>query len=85
MKRPGRAPLPPARERDQDERRQAARIGEVFPHWLIMWGAWSREYWAYPRFRAPRGTIVHAADPGDLAAQIRAVQSAFTDGRRVTP
>lgn len=31
-----------------------------------------------PRFRAPRGTIVHAADPGDLAAQIRQVQAAAT-------
>jgi hypothetical protein len=73
--------MPSRRERDRDERRRAARLSEVFPHWLIMWGAWSRHYWGYPRFRAPRGTIVHAADPGDLAAQMRQVQAAVRERR----
>lgn len=73
-----RPPLSPRCERDPGQRQRAARLGEIFPHWLIMWGTWSRRYWAYPRFRAPRGTIVYAADPGDLAAQMRQVQAAVT-------
>lgn len=72
----------PAREGDRAERLLAVRIGEVFPRWCIMWGAYSREYWAYPQFRVPRGTIAHAADPGDLTAQIRAVEAAVTGNGR---
>jgi hypothetical protein len=71
-----RPPLPTRPERDPGQRERATRLGQVFPHWLILWGAWSQCYWAYPRFRAPRGTILHAADPGDLAAQMRQVQAA---------
>lgn len=78
----GQSPLPPRSERDLDERRRAARIGAAFPHWLILWGAWSRRYWAFPRFRAPRGTILHAASPGDLAAQMRQVQAEVTSRGR---
>jgi hypothetical protein len=73
---------PLAHERDRDQRRLAARIGEAFPHWLVMWGAYSRQFWAFPRFRAPRGTIAHAADPGDLAAHMREVQAASTGRSR---
>jgi hypothetical protein len=73
-----RHPLSPRRERDPGQRDRAARLGDAFPYWLILWGTWSRRYWAYPRFRAPRGTILHAADPGDLVAQMRQVQAAAT-------
>lgn len=70
------------RDDDHEQRRQAERIGEVFPFWLIMWGAYSRQFWAYPRFGAPHGTIAHAADPNDLAASMRAIESAAHGGRR---
>lgn len=77
-----RPPLSPRSERDSDHRERAVRLGEVFPHWLIIWGTWSRRYWAYPRFRASRGTILNAADPGDLATQMRQVQAAVTSQGR---
>src|SRR5262249_2117038 len=44
----------------------------------LLSGAWTRRYWAFPRFRVPRGTILCATDPGDLAAQMRQVQAAAT-------
>lgn len=81
-RRAGGRLLPLAHERDRDERRLAARLGEAFPHWLVMWGAYTRHYWAYPTFRAPRGTIAHAADSDDLAAQMRQVQAAVASGGR---
>jgi hypothetical protein len=73
-----RLPQPPRPDRDSGQHERAARISQVFPLWLILWGTWSRRYWAYPRFRAPRGTILQAADPGDLVAQMRQVQAAVT-------
>jgi hypothetical protein len=77
-RRSGSRPLPPAHERDREQRRLAAQLGKAFPNWLVMWGAWSRQYWGYPRFRVPRGTIVCSAGPADLAAQMRHVQAMAT-------
>lgn len=50
------------------------RIEQDYPLWLVMWGAYSEEYWAYPRFDAPRGTILHSRDPNSLASEMRAMQ-----------
>lgn len=74
--------LPLRHERDREQRRIEARLGEDFPRWLVLWGAWSRQFWAYPRFRAPRGTILHSQGPADLAAQMRQVQAMIAGGGR---
>ncbi len=55
-------------------RETATRIEQDYPLWLVMWGAYSEEYWAYPRFDAPRGTILHSRDPNSLASEMRAMQ-----------
>lgn len=55
-------------------RETATRIEQDHPLWLVMWGAYSEEYWAYPRFDAPKGTILHSPDPGDLTSDMRAIQ-----------
>jgi hypothetical protein len=68
---------------DPDQRELAARIERFFPRWMVMWGAYSRQFWAYPRFRVPRGTIAHAAKPDDLACMMREIQrSAAMAGAR---
>jgi hypothetical protein len=67
---------------DREQREIAARIGAAFPSWLIMWGAYSREFWAYPRFNVPKGNIVHSAAPGDLAAEMRHLQARPMEGQR---
>ena len=68
---------------DPDQVELAERIGRAFPRWFVTWGAYSRQLWAFPRFRVPQGTIAHAADPGDLARMMRAIErSAATGGAR---
>ena len=52
----------------------AQRIGRDFPQWLVIWGTYSRVYWAYPTFPVPRGTILHSNDPGELTRQMRGIQ-----------
>lgn len=59
---------------DRSGPQAAAWIAQVFPRWYVTWGAHSRELWAYPLFDAPEGTIVHSADPQDLARMMRAVE-----------
>jgi hypothetical protein len=50
------------------------QIMGVFPSWLVMWGAYSRQFWAFPCFRAPAGTIAHSDNPSMLAGEMRAIQ-----------
>jgi hypothetical protein len=59
---------------DEHARTIAQRIGQDFPQWLVIWGTYSRVYWAYPTFPAPRGTILHARDPSELTRQMREIQ-----------
>ena len=48
----------------------AQKIEKAHPHWMVVWGLYSRLYWAFPRLDVPRGTLVHAADPVMLVAAI---------------
>lgn len=59
---------------DPDERHAAERLNQAHPNWHVMWGVHSRLYWAFPLSHAPPGTIVSAAGPEDLAAQMRHVE-----------
>jgi hypothetical protein len=52
-------------------RMAAAQLQHDHSHWLIMWGCYTRSYIAFPLFAAPRGTILTAAHPADLAAKMR--------------
>jgi hypothetical protein len=56
---------------DPTQRRAADRLQQRNPNWAIIWGTWSRQYWAYPRFHTAPGTLVHAADPATLLAHMR--------------
>jgi hypothetical protein len=67
------APVPG--EDDESARDTAARVERGFPRWMIMWGVYSQEFWAFARFDVPQGVIVHAADPGELARQMRGVEA----------
>ena len=61
-------------------RRTAVLIERDFPHWLVMWGPYSREFWAYPLFNAPRGTIAHSPNPNELASDMRTMQMSRANG-----
>jgi len=80
----GRRPAPGAGQARQHATSRsghdaAGRIMAVFPGWLVMWGAHSRQFWAYPCFDAPPGTILHAPDPSELAGMMRRLQRAVFD------
>jgi hypothetical protein len=65
---------------DPDEheanRETARQIQLQRPGWMVMYGTYSRQYIAFPLFRAPKGTIVAAGHPPALAAQMQAVEQA---------
>ena len=65
---------------DRVQRENAVRVESVFPGWLVMWGLYSRKFWAYPRFDAPPGTIAQAADANTLAGIMHRIERSAADG-----
>jgi hypothetical protein len=59
---------------DDQERQVAAEIEQSHPHWAVMWGCYSRRFWAFPYFQAPQGTIVSAPDRDRLLADMRSIE-----------
>ena len=59
---------------DDQERQVAAEIERSHPNWMVLWGCYSRLFWAYPRFLVPRGTIVSAPNGDMLLADMHSVE-----------
>jgi hypothetical protein len=62
---------------DEPERRAAARLENGHPGWLIIWGYYSRLYWAFPRFHAPPGTIIAAPGTAELTTRMQHTELAI--------
>ena len=56
---------------DAERWREAARLRDECPGWVIIWLARTREYRAYQDSRSRTGAALTAATASDLAAQIR--------------
>jgi hypothetical protein len=71
---------------DPDQRRTAARIAQHSPQWVVIWGTATREFWAFPVFQVPAGTIARHRDPAVVIRQMRQIQTAVAyQGHRETP
>jgi hypothetical protein len=73
-------------EYDGQQRRTAALVQRDHPSWLIMYGPWSRRFWAYSAFATRHGrTIVFSEpDPSALAAHLRDAEAAHRGPARRT-
>lgn len=56
-------------------KRVAQRLEKENPRWIVLFGDYSRQFVAFPRFPTPMGTIVAARYPDALPAWMRAVES----------
>jgi hypothetical protein len=63
---------------DAERWREAARLRDECPGWVIIWLAPTREYRAYQDSQSRRAAALKADTAADLAAQIRQA----TPGRR---
>ncbi|HYZ53772.1 MAG TPA: hypothetical protein VE733_09795 [Streptosporangiaceae bacterium] len=68
-------------DQDQDAGLRLSQIiGQLrqrHPDWMIMYGAYSRMFWAYPLFTSLPGNYVSAADPGDLDRRMSAAEASL--------
>lgn len=60
---------------DDQQRQIASEIEQNRPAWLVMWGCYTRLFWAYPKFMVPSGTIVSAFSPYQLLAGMDSVEA----------
>ena len=61
----------------EDHQEQAARLGQDNPRWLIVWGAFSHEFVAFPRFRVPAGTVLHSSSVPELVRRMRQAEQIY--------
>jgi hypothetical protein len=68
-------------DQDQDaglRRRQIIeQLRQRHPGWMIMYGTYSRMFWAYPLFTTFPGNYVGAADPGELDRRMSAAEASL--------
>jgi hypothetical protein len=57
--------------KDDDECRAIAEhINQARPQWLVLWGTYSRRFWAFPLFKMRPRMLVHASYPDALTARM---------------
>jgi hypothetical protein len=67
---------------DESHRETAKRIEHDHPHWIVMWGVYSREYVAFPLFRVPSGTVLSSGNFNLLAAKMRQIELTFWQSKK---
>ena len=84
--RRGSPPNPCPRPRtpaDTHQRQQAALIDAREPRWTVVYGPWSRRFFAFAAWSTPQGLMVTASTPEELVEAMRDVEVAH--GERVVP
>jgi hypothetical protein len=61
---------------DDEMLRAAEKMESDNPLWIIVFGVYSRQFVAFPRFNAPKGTMAVAGYPPALTERMRAIERA---------
>jgi hypothetical protein len=56
-------------------RQVAAQLEADNPRWIVIFGIYTREFIAFPRFAAPMGTVLSALYPEALPVRMRAAEA----------
>ena len=67
--------------RDETHRETARRLEHDNPGWIVVFGVYSRQFVAFPRFPAPPRTVVAAFYPAALPARMREVEARLNTAR----
>jgi len=68
------------RDRDDAElrnRQLAESLRQRHPGWMIMYGIYSRMFWAFPLFTTVPGRYLGAADPAELDRELSAAEASL--------
>lgn len=56
---------------DERNRAEAERIERENPEWIVVFGIYTRQFICFPKFNAPRGTVLVAPHPAVLPVLMR--------------
>jgi hypothetical protein len=62
---------------DPGQRAAAAAIERDHPLWVVLYGPYTRTFYAFPWFAAPPGTMAAAPAPGLLLNTMQALEQAY--------
>ena len=68
-------------EYGRQQRRIAEELDRAYPAWMILWGGYSRGFWAFPLF-GPGGFYLAQRDPHELERRMNAAEQGYLDARR---
>lgn len=58
-------------------RQMVENLRRRHPDWMVMYGAYSQMFWAFPTFTSRAGHYVGAADPAELDRLMRAAEASL--------
>lgn len=59
---------------EEDKRLMAERLESENPLWIIVYGVYTRQFVAFPRFKVPRQTIIATTYPPALPGRLREIE-----------
>ncbi len=62
---------------DDASREVAERTERENPAWIVVFGIYTRQFVCFPRFPAPRGTMIAALYPAALPGRMREIERAL--------
>jgi len=65
----------------EDHQEQAATLDRGNPWWLVIWGTFSHEFVAFPRFQVPRGTVLCCRSGPELVRRMRQAEEIYGASR----
>jgi hypothetical protein len=75
FKREGGGQVTVAQE-TEEMRLVAEKLETENPLWIVVFGVYTKEFVAFPRFHAPKGTMIRAWYPDAIEGRMRAVERA---------
>lgn len=66
---------------EENHQEQAARFDHDNPRWLVIWGTFSRQFVAFPRFHVPQGTVLSCRSGSELVRRMRQAEKIYAGSR----
>jgi hypothetical protein len=67
---------------DEESRAVASELEKANPRWIVIFGIHTRQFVCYPRFDAPRGTMIADCYPEAVAGHMRELERFLWTGRK---
>lgn len=62
---------------DDPHRKTVRRLEREHPNWIVLFGVYTKQYVAFPRFGTPGRIRLESYDPDDLGRRMRDIEQYF--------